>query len=178
MPRHSTHWRSTTARWWRPRPGSRVRDPIDGSEANVDARVLVNATGAWLEPTTDTLTGRRPGRIRTTKGIHIVFPPLTSSALVLFSRVDGRLLFAIPRAGLTWIGTTDTDYKGDPADARATRADVDYLVESVGSVFPSCGRRTSSTRRPACARWSGERQGVFRLTHAQIVEGARSRRRG
>jgi glycerol-3-phosphate dehydrogenase len=154
-------------------PRLRVRDTLDGSEANVGARVLVNATGAWLEPTTEALTGRRPGRIRTTKGIHIVVPPLTSSALVLYSRVDERLLFAIPRAGLTWIGTTDTDYNGDPADVRATRADVDYLVESVGSLFPKLRLEdvlytTAGVR--ALVRRSGRESSVSRMH--RVVEGA------
>jgi glycerol-3-phosphate dehydrogenase len=45
-------------------------------------------------------------------------------------------MFAIPRAGQTWIGTTDTDYDGDPGDARATRDDVEYLLASVRHVFP------------------------------------------
>ncbi len=64
-------------------------------------------------------------------------PNLTQHALVLFSAVDRRLLFAIPRAGQTWIGTTDTDYEGDPADARATPSDVEYLVASVVGMFPN-----------------------------------------
>jgi glycerol-3-phosphate dehydrogenase len=114
----------------------RVRDALDGEEAEVHARVVVNATGAWFERAAAALTGRTPGRIRTTKGIHIVVRPLTNRALVLYSQVDGRLLFAIPRAGLTWIGTTDTDYDGDPAAARATPADVDYLIASVQHAFP------------------------------------------
>jgi glycerol-3-phosphate dehydrogenase len=117
--------------------GVRVRDTLAGTEVDIACRVVVNATGAWFEPVTTRLTARTPGRIRTTKGIHIVVPALTSRALVLFSQVDRRLLFAIPRGGLTWIGTTDTDYDGDPADARATRADVAYLVASVRHVFPS-----------------------------------------
>ena len=93
----------------------RVRDVSTGQsadECDVDARVVVNATGAWLETVTATLTGRRPGVIRTTKGVHLVCRALTDRALVLFSGVDKRLLFAIPRAGLTWIGTTDTDFAG------------------------------------------------------------------
>lgn len=117
--------------------GIRVRDTIDGGEVEIDARAVVNATGAWFEPVAQALTGRRPGRVRTTKGIHIVCPPVTDGALVLFSRVDKRLMFAIPRAGHTWIGTTDTDYQGDPADARATRDEVEYLLESVRGVFPA-----------------------------------------
>jgi glycerol-3-phosphate dehydrogenase len=55
---------------------------------------------------------------------------------VLFSAVDRRLMFAIPRSGQTWIGTTDTDYEGDPDDAHATRADVDYVLASVRPMFP------------------------------------------
>lgn len=115
----------------------RVRDMLDGDEADVNARVVVNATGAWWEQVAADQTGRRPGRIRTTKGIHIVCPPQTGRALVLFSEVDRRLLFAIPRAGHTWIGTTDTDYEGDPAAARATRSDVEYLLASVHRMFPA-----------------------------------------
>lgn len=116
--------------------GVRVRDAMTGEEADVRARVVVNATGAWFEEVSSRLSGRRSNRIRTTKGIHIVCPAMTDRALVLFSAVDRRLMFAIPRAGQTWIGTTDTDYDGDPADARATRPDVEYLVASVRHVFP------------------------------------------
>ncbi|MGH9371746.1 MAG: glycerol-3-phosphate dehydrogenase/oxidase [Vicinamibacterales bacterium] len=117
--------------------GIRVRDNLDGAEADVSARVIVNATGAWFEPVTERLVARRTDVVRTTKGIHIVVPPLTSRALVLYSHVDRRLLFAIPRCGLTWIGTTDTDFDGDPADARATRQDVEYLLASVRGLLPS-----------------------------------------
>ena len=153
-------------------PLLRLRDTLDGSEAEVNARVVVNATGAWLEPTTEALTGRRPGRIRTTKGIHIVVRPVTERALVLYSRVDGRLLFAIPRAGLTWIGTTDTDYHGDPADARATRQDVEYLLGSVRHVFPALRLddvlyTTAGVR--ALVRRSGRESSVSRMH--KVVEG-------
>ena len=117
--------------------GVHVRDALDGDDATINARVVVNATGAWWEQVAAAQTGQMPGRIRTTKGIHIVCPPLTDHALVLFSQVDRRLMFAIPRAGHTWIGTTDTDYDGDPAEARATRADVEYLLSSVRGLFPS-----------------------------------------
>jgi glycerol-3-phosphate dehydrogenase len=117
--------------------GVRVRDVLNGDECDISARVVVNATGAWWERIATAQTGRRFGRIRTTKGIHIVCPPLTDRALVLFSEIDRRLVFAIPRAGHTWIGTTDTDYDGDPAQARATRTDVEYLLSSVRTVFPS-----------------------------------------
>jgi glycerol-3-phosphate dehydrogenase len=153
-------------------PRLRVRDALEGGECDVDAKIVVNATGAWLEPTSERLTGKRPGRIRTTKGIHIVVPPLTEHALVLYSQIDGRLLFAIPRVGLTWIGTTDTDYGGDPADARATAADVEYLVASLRRPFPSLRPgdvlfTTAGVR--ALVRQGGRESSVSRMH--KVVEG-------
>ena len=117
--------------------GVRVRDTLTGREADIAARIVVNATGPWWEHVAAAQTGRRRGRVRTTKGVHIVCPPLTDRALVLFSDVDRRLMFAIPRGGQTWIGTTDTDFDGDPAGARATAPDVEYLLASVRSLFPA-----------------------------------------
>ena len=152
--------------------GLDLRDTLDGSDATISARVIVNATGAWFERVSTRLTGRQPGVVRTTKGVHIVSPPVTTKALVLYSRIDGRLLFAIPRHGLTWIGTTDTDFAGDPAEAQATRADVAYLVDSVRHVFP--GLRvdnvlytTSGVR--ALVRKPGKESSVSRMH--KIVDG-------
>jgi glycerol-3-phosphate dehydrogenase len=154
----------------------RVRDVLPGQttdECEIDARVVVNATGAWLELAAAALTGRRPGLIRTTKGVHLVCRPLTDRALVLFSAVDKRLLFAIPRAGLTWIGTTDTDFTGDPANARAERSDIDYLLQSVRHVFPTLSRQdvlhtTAGVR--ALVKAGGSESSVSRMH--RIVSGA------
>jgi len=150
----------------------RVRDTTDGSETDVRSRVVVNATGAWFERVAARLTAQQPGVVRTTKGIHLICPPVTNRALVLFSAVDRRLLFAIPRAGLTWIGTTDTDFNGDPADATATRADVEYVLASVARVFPSLRMRdvlytTAGVR--ALVRQRGSESSVSRMH--KIVDG-------
>jgi glycerol-3-phosphate dehydrogenase len=117
--------------------GVRVCDRLSQEERVVRARITVNASGPWLTQVARQLDVAPPGEIRATKGVHLVCPPLTDRAQVLFSAVDGRLMFAIPRAGYTWLGTTDTDYDGDPANAAATRADVDYIIESLRPAFPS-----------------------------------------
>ena len=117
--------------------GLRVRDRWTDAEAIIGARVTVNATGPWLDHVASVIDGHLPRPVRTTKGIHLVCPPLTDRALVLFSRIDRRLMFAIPRLGQTWLGTTDTDYSGDPADAVATLEDVEYVLESLRDAFPS-----------------------------------------
>jgi len=120
--------------------GVRVRDWLsdDRTEVSVEGRVVVNASGAWFDRVAGKLTG--PGKatqIRTTKGVHIACPPVTNRAVVVFSRVDGRLMFVIPWLGYSWIGTTDTDFDGDPATAQATSADVGYVLRSVTEYFPT-----------------------------------------
>jgi len=120
--------------------GIRVRDLLsdDRTEVSVESRVVVNASGAWFDRVAGKLTD--PGnvtQIRTTKGVHIACPPVTNRAVVVFSRVDGRLMFIIPWLGYSWIGTTDTDFDGDPATAQATSEDVDYVLRSVTEYLPA-----------------------------------------
>jgi glycerol-3-phosphate dehydrogenase len=113
-----------------------IRDTIDGSEGELRARVYVNATGAWFDGVHGRLSGAAGRRIRTTKGIHLLCAPMVRHANVLFSPVDGRLFFVLPLFGRTWIGTTDTDFRGDPGEARASEEDVEYLLRSVEPFFP------------------------------------------
>lgn len=120
--------------------GVRVRDALTGDEAEVRARVVVNASGAWFDRVAQAIEPGAAPRIRTTKGIHLACPPVSRSAVVLFSPIDGRLFFAIPWLNLGWIGTTDTDFQGDPGAACATAEDVDYLVRSAAAFFPEAAR--------------------------------------
>jgi glycerol-3-phosphate dehydrogenase len=120
--------------------GIRVRDLLSDNrtEVSVKSRVVVNASGAWF----DRVAGRLSDpdgvtQIRTTKGVHISCPPVANRAVVVFSRVDGRLMFVIPWLGYSWIGTTDTDFTADPATAHATSEDVDYVLRSVAEYFPT-----------------------------------------
>ncbi len=120
--------------------GVRVRDlsSDDGAEINVNGRVIINASGPWFDRVAGGLTGPgATGKIRTTKGVHITCPPVINRAVVVFSAVDDRLMFVIPWLGYSWIGTTDTDFAGDPATAHATSRDVNYMLRSVAEYFPT-----------------------------------------
>ena len=111
----------------------------DGEErAEVRARLTVNASGPWFDRVAGLLDSRTRPKIRTTKGVHIACTPTVSEHAIIFdSPIDGRTMFVIPWRGFTWIGTTDTDFSGDPRTAYATREDVDYLLESATSVVPA-----------------------------------------
>jgi glycerol-3-phosphate dehydrogenase len=128
--------------------GVTVKDRLTGQERSLRARLVVNAAGPWLDLATARLAADRPKHLRTTKGVHIACERFTQHAVALESAVDGRLVFAIPWAGFTWLGTTDTDFTGDPATASATRDDVNYLIDSVAPALPAV---RTARRYWACA---------------------------
>lgn len=165
--------------------GVRVRDRLTNTDADgaddveVRARFVVNASGPWFDRVEGALTGDLKRHIRTTKGIHIAVPPMIKSAMALESAVDGRLVFAIPWLGYTWIGTTDTDFDDDPANVRADRADVDYLLRSMRPYFKDLDASriyfTNAGVR-ALVMEEGSESSVSRLH--KISDEAEARRRG
>lgn len=116
--------------------GALVRDQVDGREICIRARITVNATGPWLDLTTGDLRPPRRPLLRLTKGVHLVTPSATRHANVLFAKSDGRLFFVVPWLGYSLVGTTDTDYQGDPALAAANDDDVRYLASEARRAFP------------------------------------------
>lgn len=117
-----------------------IQDVLSGETKEVQAGAVVNATGPWTDLTLRALgSGGDKPLLRTTKGIHFVISqaklPLPH-AVVCFHPDDGRILFAIPWGDATYVGTTDTDFEGDPADCWADRDDVDYLLACLAHYFP------------------------------------------
>lgn len=109
-----------------------------GERAEVRARITINASGPWFDKVAGLLASKTRPKIRTTKGVHIACSSTVSDHAIIFdSPIDGRTMFVIPWRGFTWIGTTDTDFSGDPRTAYATREDVDYLLKSASSVVPA-----------------------------------------
>lgn len=117
--------------------GLEVEDRLTGQHAQVEARVVVNAAGPWAEGWLEEAFPhpRRP-LLRLTKGAHLLLPGLSRNALVLFSPRDRRLFFVIPLEGYSLVGTTDTPFTGDPAQAIADTDDVDYLREGASVALP------------------------------------------
>lgn len=113
---------------------AQVRDRRTGTDFEITARYFVNATGPWLERWAGS------GLLSPTKGVHLVVPALTRTHAITFqARQDGRILFVIPWDNCSLVGTTDTDWTGNPADARALPADVEYLLTEVRRLFPAAG---------------------------------------
>ncbi|MEZ0395398.1 MAG: glycerol-3-phosphate dehydrogenase/oxidase [Anaerolineales bacterium] len=121
--------------------GAVVRDTSGGADrqAEVRARVVVNAAGAWA----DRLRGQvnQAPRLRPLRGSHLVFRaqrvPLTRAVTFLHPR-DGRPVFVLPWEGAVIYGTTDVDQGRDlPTDPAISAAEAEYLLEGIRFVFPA-----------------------------------------
>ena len=102
------------------------------------ARALVNATGPWVAEVGRTVLGLPSSPpVRLVKGSHIVVPRLFEhDRAYIFQGADGRIVFAIPyEHGFTLIGTTDVDYRGDPAAVAASPEEAQYLCGVVSDYF-------------------------------------------
>jgi glycerol-3-phosphate dehydrogenase len=135
-----------------------VFDSIRDHAFPVRTRAVVCAAGPWTGEAMARLDpGGKPLRLRPTKGAHIVLPASVLSvkhAIVMLSPRDGRVMFAIPwHAGTTLVGTTDTDFDGNPDEVYADASDVDYLLETVRATFPD----VRATPDDIVGTWAGVR---------------------
>ncbi|RHW41672.1 glycerol-3-phosphate dehydrogenase/oxidase [Neobacillus notoginsengisoli] len=115
-----------------------VKDLLTHEEYEVRAKKVVNATGPWVDQVRDIDNSRTGKTLHLSKGVHIVIDqsvfPLKQA--IYFDTPDGRMVFAIPRNGKAYVGTTDTFYNGDIADPDITDADKNYLLEAIHYMFP------------------------------------------
>jgi glycerol-3-phosphate dehydrogenase len=114
-----------------------TEDRRTGARETIVARSLVNAGGPWVGTILGILRQPRRHDIRLVQGSHIVVPRLFAhDRCYVFQNRDGRIVFAIPyERRFTLIGTTDTDYSGDPARVAATDEEIRYLCESANAYF-------------------------------------------
>ncbi|SFL47511.1 glycerol-3-phosphate dehydrogenase/oxidase [Salibacterium qingdaonense] len=135
--------------------GVTVEDQLSGETYTIHARKIVNAAGPWVDQLREKDNAKKQKHLRLTKGIHLVFDdtvfPLTQA--VYFDTPDGRMVFAIPREGKTYVGTTDTVYEGDIANPKMTESDRDYLLDAIADMFP----KVTVTKDDVESSWAGLR---------------------
>ncbi len=76
---------------------------------------------------------------------------------IYFDTPDGRMVFAIPRDGKTYVGTTDTVYKGDIAHPTMTESDRDYVINAIQFMFPNLDISSQDVE----SSWAGLRPLIY-----------------
>lgn len=118
--------------------GVQVGDLLSGDAYEIYADKVINAAGPWVDSIREKDQSKNGKTLKLSKGVHVVIDqsrfPLKQA--LYFDTPDGRMIFAIPRAGKAYVGTTDTFYDGDPAVPTVTSEDRAYLLKSIHYMFP------------------------------------------
>ncbi len=107
-----------------------AQDMMTGRQLTIRSRVLINATGPFVDA-----MNRQSGESTThhhvfSKGIHLIVDRVTPNPRVLaFFADDGRLFFVIPMGDKTCIGTTDT--RVDSPETEVTEADRNFVLAQI-----------------------------------------------
>lgn len=116
-----------------------LKDQLSGEEKSVHGTHVLSTVGPWTDQLGETFFMEWEKCLRPTKGVHLVFDrarvPM-KEAVVMMDTVKNRIVFGIPRHDFVIIGTTDTDFKGDPGAVKVEKSDVDYLLKMAGEYFP------------------------------------------
>jgi glycerol-3-phosphate dehydrogenase len=112
--------------------GAVVRDVETGSEVNVRAKVVVNATGIFVDEIRHMDEPKMPTLLSVSRGTHIVVAAEVlggTNAIMVPKTDDGRVIFLIPWQGRVVIGTTDLPAPESVMEPGHTEAEIDYLLE-------------------------------------------------
>ncbi len=156
-----------------------LRDELTGRTFEVRPKIVVNATGAWIDFANRKL-GLDTHLIGGTKGGHLVVDnqelfDCLDGDMIYYETSEGRVAVAMPWLGKCLFGSTDLRV-GDPDEVRCTEDEVDYMLESLRQALPglTIGREHIVSRftgvRPM--RYSGESTtvSVSRAHHCEVIE--------
>jgi glycerol-3-phosphate dehydrogenase len=152
--------------------GARV--VADGQTIDVQATLVVNATGVWADDVRALDEGTHPSSIRPAKGVHITVPwslVQNKIAAVIPVPKDRRSVFVVPWGGeggdhrFTYIGTTDTDFDGPVDDPQITPDDVEYLLRAINAAVT-----TTISASDILGTWAGLRPLVRAATSERTAD--------
>ena len=132
-----------------------VMNSISNETKYVQAKVVVNATGPWVDNFLKNHSKQtKVDNVRLVKGSHIVVKKLFNhSYAYIFQNSDGRIFFAVPWENeFTFIGTTDVDFKDNLDSFSVSDDEINYLCKSANQYF-----RSGISSNDVIKHWSGVR---------------------
>jgi glycerol-3-phosphate dehydrogenase len=110
--------------------GAELKDTLSGDEFGVSARLVLNATGPWVDHLRRMEDENAAPSIRLSKGAHLVLKRTSPWKAALATPIDKyRITFALPWEDMLLLGTTDEEYEGDPADVSVTEKDIAQILD-------------------------------------------------
>ncbi|MBU2698115.1 glycerol-3-phosphate dehydrogenase/oxidase [Pimelobacter sp. 30-1] len=120
-----------------------LRDELTGTQVEVSARAVVNATGVWAGELVDDV------RLRPSRGTHLVLrgEALPGLDVAVFAPIPGetnRFVLVLPQPdGQLYVGLTDEPVDGPVPDvAEPTEVEIGFLLDVVAASFARPLRRS------------------------------------
>ncbi|WP_040207359.1 glycerol-3-phosphate dehydrogenase/oxidase [Neobacillus jeddahensis] len=139
--------------------GVLAQDQLSGELYEIYAKKIVNAAGPWVDQIREMDHSKRGKFLQLSKGVHLVIDqsrfPLKQA--IYFDTPDGRMVFAIPRDGKAYIGTTDTFYKEDAVNPSMTVSDRNYILNAIHYMFPE----VNINEKDVESSWAGVRPLIY-----------------
>jgi len=135
--------------------GVEAVDKINDEKYSFYADEVVSAAGIWVDELRKKDNSFGGKRLHHTKGIHIVIPKskFNLNHAIYFDVGDNRMVFAIPRFDVVYIGTTDTNFKKNLDKPDITKEDVKYLLNAINKIAPTANLKLKDVE----SAWSGIR---------------------
>lgn len=117
-----------------------LRDSIAGTSIPMRPRLVINATGGWIDITNTAIGANAPRLMGGTMGSHLVVDNAAlyqalDGQMIYYENEDGRICIAFPYLGKVLVGSTDMRID-DPDAAVASGSEQDYILGSLSLIFP------------------------------------------
>lgn len=121
--------------------GLTLTDTVSGETLPVRPRLVINATGGWIDLTNTAIGASAPAMMGGTKGSHIIVDSqklydALAGQMIYYENEDGRICILFPYLGKVLIGSTDIRVD-DPDQVRCEDDELRYILQSLAFVFPS-----------------------------------------
>jgi glycerol-3-phosphate dehydrogenase len=157
--------------------GLTASDGETGANLHVEARVVINAAGAYVDALRRLDDAHVAAIVSPSQGAHLVLDRsfLPGDCALLVPRTDdGRVLFAIPWHDRVLLGTTDTPSAELPIEPRPLKEELVYLLEHAArylrrAPLPGDILSVFAGLRPLLSGRSGAPTAKLSREHAVIV---------
>lgn len=115
--------------------GAIIEDQETSEKYNIFAKVVINATGIFVDELVKMDDKHAHQKVRTSQGIHLVLNEKFLEgrhAIMIPKTDDGRVLFAVPWGGKVILGTTDTPTQKPELEPTALDTEIDFILSTAG----------------------------------------------
>lgn len=113
--------------------GVNFEDTETGELFSIQAKIVINATGAFTDEIRKFSDKNSAKIIRPSQGIHLVFDESFlggEDAIMIPKTSDGRVLFVIPWNGKTIVGTTDTPIENTTLEPKPLEEEIEFILNT------------------------------------------------